>query len=136
MEVTDFILPGLRRGFVVGGGESPADVKLFCLSEAVVEVDRRESVLLLVDRSGEFVMLASSLATSAADNMGFGVYSNVDRADLLDSGDPVSSQNDDWGVAFRDAEGFNGTRRELLPAERMLKTDTESSSTIVAAGEL
>ena len=114
LEVTDFILPGLPRDFVIGGGERPTDVKSkFSLSEAVVEADRRENVLLLADRSGEFVMLASSLATSAADNMGCGVYSDVDRAELLDTGDPASSQNDDWGLAFNVAQGFNGTRREL-----------------------
>ena len=114
MEVPNFILPSLPRDFVIGGGERPIDVtSKFSLSEAVVEADRRENVLLLVDRSGEFVMLASSLATSAADNMGCGVYSDVERAGLLDNGDPASSQNDDWGLAFRDAQGFNGTRREL-----------------------
>jgi hypothetical protein len=115
LEVTDFILPGLPRDCVIGGGERPTDVKFkFSLSEAVVEADRRENVLLLVDRwSGEFVMLASSLATSAADNMGCGEYSDGDRAEMLDSGDPASSQNDDWGLVFRDAQGFNGTGREL-----------------------
>ena len=114
MEVTDFKLPNLPRDFVIGGGERPTDVKSkFSLSEAVVEADRWENVLLLLYRSGEFVMLASSLATSAADSMGCGMYSDVEGAELLDTGDPASSQNDDWGLAFTVAQGFNGTRREL-----------------------
>jgi hypothetical protein len=114
LEVANLILPGLPRDVVIGGGERPTEVKSkFSLSEAVVEADRRENVLPLVDRSGEFVMLASSLATSAADNMGCGLYSDVERAELVDTGDPASSQNDDWGLAFRVAQGFNGTRRGL-----------------------
>jgi hypothetical protein len=122
----DLKLPGLLRSFGVGGGERPAGVKSkFSISKAVL--DRRENILLLEDRSGEFSMLASSLATWAADNMGCGVYSDLDRVELLVTGDPGSSQNEDCGAAFGDARGF----RWELGSERRLKTDRESSFVIV-----
>lgn len=117
MEVNNLILPGLLRGLTVGGGERPTGAKSkLSLSEAVVEVDRRENALLLGDRSSEFSRLASSLATSAADNMGCGVYSDVDRVEVLVVSDPVSSQNDDCGAAFGDAQGL----RWELRSERRL----------------
>lgn len=99
--------PCLLRG-LDGGGERPAGIKSrFSLSEVVVEADRWENALLLVYRSGEFSMLASSLATSAADNMCCGVYSELDRVGLLDTMDPASS-HDDCGAIFGDAQGLNG----------------------------
>lgn len=110
-EVTDLKLPGLLRFGVGGGGERPAGVKSkFSSSKAVV--DRRENILLLEDRSGEFSMLASSLATWAADNMGCGVYSDVER-ELLVTGDPGSSQNEDCSAAFADFRWKLGSERRL-----------------------
>jgi hypothetical protein len=123
------IPPGLLRGLVVGGGERPTGIKdKSSWSEAAVEADRRENALLL-SRSDEFSMLASSLATSAADNIGWGMYSEVDRAGLLGTGDPVSSLNNDCGVACGDGQGLNGRRWELR-SERKLKRDWESSSVV------
>jgi hypothetical protein len=117
LEVDDLILPGLLRGLAVGGGERPTGAKSkLSLSEAAAEGDRRENALLLGDRSSEFSRLASSLATSAADNMGCGVYSEVDRAEVLVASDPVSSQKDDCGAAFEDAQGL----RWKLRSERRL----------------
>ena len=62
---SDFALVprSLLRDLGVGGGERPASMKWSSRSDAIVEVDRRESALLLIDRSGVSSTLASSLAT-------------------------------------------------------------------------
>lgn len=66
LAVSDFalVLPSLLRDLGVGGGERPARMKFeTSRSDAIVEADRRENALLLIDRSGVSSILASSLAT-------------------------------------------------------------------------
>lgn len=66
LALSDFalVLPSLLRDLGVGGGERPASMKCgSSRSDAIVEVDKREIALLLIDRSGVSSTLASSLAT-------------------------------------------------------------------------